>query len=205
MAYNRFKLKDLEEKLQLNVEKNKWLPVSFTYSASDVFLLQQLGEAANEALNSEKARSEFVIAPTLQALRRMNPGLFSIFSGYEFNVDKSLDLNGFCDFIFSLVPNKLSIQSPVFCVVEAKKQDIDENAIAQCGAEMYAAQLFNAQENHPQKIIYGCVTTAFSWAFLKLEHKNLSIDPNYVPLTFTEPHRVLAVLQWILDCSLANK
>jgi hypothetical protein len=204
MAYNRFKLKDLEGKLQLNVEKSMWLPTTLYYQTPDDFLLRQLSEAAKEALNSEKARSEFVIAPTLQALRRLNPNLFSIFSGYEFNVDKSLDLNGFCDFIFSLVPYKLTIESPVFCVVEAKKNDIDENAIAQCGAEMYAAQLFNVKENHPQKIIYGCVTTAFSWAFLKLEGKNLYIDPNYVPLTFSEPQRVLAVLQWILDCSLAN-
>jgi hypothetical protein len=67
---------------------------------------------------------------------------------------------------------------------------------------MYAAQIFNERKGKAQKAIYGCVTNAFSWCFLKLEEKNLYIDPNYVPLTFTEPHRVLAVLQWILDESI---
>jgi hypothetical protein len=67
---------------------------------------------------------------------------------------------------------------------------------------MYAAQIFNEREGNPKKQIFGCVTNAFSWCFLKLENKNLYIDPNYVPLTFTKPHEVLAVLQWILDESL---
>jgi hypothetical protein len=46
------------------------------------------------------------------------------------------------------------------------------------------------------------VTNAFSWCFLKLEGQHLYIDPNYVPLTFAEPHRALGVLQWVLDQSL---
>jgi hypothetical protein len=45
-------------------------------------------------------------------------------------------------------------------------------------------------------------TNVFLWCFLKLENQKLYIDPNYIPLTFTEPHRVLGVLQWILDESL---
>jgi hypothetical protein len=69
---------------------------------------------------------------------------------------------------------------------------------------MYAAQLFNERKGKAKKQIFGCVTNAFSWCFLKLENKNLYIDPNFVPLTFSEPHRVLTVLQWILDESLKN-
>lgn len=46
---------------------------------------------------------------------------------------------------------------------------------------------------------------AFLWCFLKLEGKILYIDPNYVPLTFTKPHEVLAVLQWILDAAMSEK
>jgi hypothetical protein len=55
------------------------------------------------------------------------------------------------------------------------------------------------------QLIYGCVTNAFSWCFMKLENKNLYIDTNFVPLNFTAPQNVLAVLQWILDVSIANK
>jgi hypothetical protein len=99
------------------------------------------------------------------------------------------------------VANTPLIEAPIFCLVEAKKGEVEEG-FGQCGAEMYAAQIFNERKGKAQKAIYGCVTNAFSWCFLKLEEKNLYIDPNYVPLTFTEPHRVLAVLQWILDESI---
>jgi hypothetical protein len=63
---------------------------------------------------------------------------------------------------------------------------------------MYAGQLFNQQQGKPQTNVFGCVTKAFSWCFLKLEGQNLYIDPNYLPLTFTQPHQVLGALQTIL-------
>jgi hypothetical protein len=38
---------------------------------------------------------------------------------------------------------------------------------------------------------------------MRLDDDNqLFIDPNYVPLTFTNPYSVLSALQWILDRSL---
>jgi hypothetical protein len=69
---------------------------------------------------------------------------------------------------------------------------------------MYAAQLFNQQHNKVQSAIYGCVTNAFNWCFLKLVDKNLYIDPNYRPLTFNNPEPVLQVLQWLLDECVAS-
>ena len=199
MAYNKFTLKELKTDLNLGVSNQHWLPALIPDFAKDEFLLRQLDEAQTEALSSEKARSEFIIAPVLKALRRHNQNRFSFYSGYRFDVDKKLKLNGFCDFILSLVPDSPLIEAPVFCVIEAKKEDIDNMALAQCGAEMYAAKLFNENEGHPKKVIYGCVTTAFLWCFLKLENKRLLIDPVYIPLTFTEPEKVLAVLQWVVD------
>ena len=199
MSYNKFKIKDLEEKLQLNVVQKAWLPLQFDVFAPDKLLLEILNCAETESLMTEKARSEFVIAPTLQALRRRNIDKFSIFSGYEFSIDKNLQLSGYCDYILSLAVNKITVNAPVFFVVEAKRLDIEDNALAQCGAEMYAALLFNAQANKPQKAIYGCVTSAFSWCFLKLENNTLYIDRNYVPLTLRNPNDVLAVLQHILN------
>ena len=85
--------------------------------------------------------------------------------------------------------------------ISAKKGDI-EAWLGQCGAEMYAAQIFNAREGHDKKAIFGCVTNAFSWAFLKLEDKNLYIDPNYIPLTYANPNLVLSVLQHLLNESM---
>jgi len=198
MAYNKFKSETLTEKLGIELELKAVIPQLLPEFKPTDLVLTILLEATNEALGTEKAKSEFIINPVLKELHRQNPNTFSYFSGYKFDVDAKLHLNGFCDFILSAFPNSPIIKTPVFCLVEAKKADIEEG-FGQCGAEMYAAQLFNERHNNPQKAIYGCVTNAFSWAFLKLENNTLFIDPNYVPLTFAEPHKVLAVLQWILD------
>ncbi len=203
MAYNKFKkLEQLRKELDITDIMRAWLPQDMSFYAEiSIFLKEELKDASYEALTSEKAKSESVIAPIIKELRRKNPHKFSFFSGLEFNIEGSKGLKGYCDFILSTKTEKAEITAPVFCLVEAKDGEIDKG-YAQCGAEMYAAQIFNEREGNPKKQIFGCVTNAFSWCFLKLENKNLYIDPNYVPLTFTEPHRVLAVLQWILDESL---
>src|SRR4051794_34597610 len=56
------------------------------------------------AINTEKARSEFIIAPVLAELRRMLGGKFGLFSGIEFDVDSARGLNGYCDFILTRSP-----------------------------------------------------------------------------------------------------
>jgi len=198
MAYNKFKSETLTEKLGIELELKSVIPQLLPEFKPTDLVLTILREATNEALGTEKAKSEFIINPILKELHRKNPNKFSYFSGYKFDVDAKLQLKGYCDFILSAFPNSPIIKTPVFCLVEAKKADIEEG-FGQCGAEMYAAKLFNERHDNPQKAIYGCVTNAFSWAFLKLENNTLFIDPNYVPLTFAEPHKVLAVLQWILD------
>ena len=103
----------------------------------------------------------------------------------------------------SAAPNTPIIKFPIFCLVEAKNGEI-ENGIGQCGAEMYAAQLFNDRHQHPQTIVYGCVTNAFTWRFLKLEQKMLSVDTQHIPLSLAKPETVLAVLQWILTQCLSE-
>jgi hypothetical protein len=205
MAYNKFKkLEQLSQDLQVESKNFSWLHTTFPAFSVSENLLNDLQDAMQEGLMTEKAKSEFVVVPVLRELRRKNPNTFKIFSGYEFDVDRKKNLYGYCDFMLSSQVDKIDITAPIFCLVEAKNAEIDKG-YAQCGAEMYAAQIFNEKQGKPQKVIYGCVTNAFSWCFMKLEGKNLYIDPNYVPLTFAEPHRVLAVLQWILDASLANK
>jgi hypothetical protein len=201
MAYNKFKkLNQLATDFGIVYENTPFLPSINPIEAS-LRLLEDLQDASAIALTTEKAKSEHIVVPILKEFLRKHINQISYFSGFEFNVDSEKKLTGYCDFILSLKPRQLEIISPVFCLVEAKNAEI-EKGLAQCGAEMYAAYIFNEKEGNPKKQIFGCVTNAFSWCFLKLENKNLYIDPNYVPLTFTEPHRVLGVLQWILDESL---
>jgi hypothetical protein len=205
MSYPKFKkLAQLRQQFGINDIQQAWLPTQFNAFLPSSLLLETLAEAAYEPLQTEKAKSESIVAPILKELRRKNPLHVSSFSGFELMVDAKRGLNGYCDFILASVPHKIELTSPIFCLVEAKKDNI-EKGLAQCGAEMYAATLYNSLHETPKKVMYGCVTNAFSWCFLKLENNVLYIDPNYVPLTFVEPHHVLAVLQWILGESRNEK
>ena len=138
----------------------------------------------------------FIIAPVLYEIARKNKDIVSFFSGDNFDVDKDLGLKGFCDFLFSKVPESPVIREPVFCIVEAKNDNL-EKGVPQCVAEMYAAKLFNERNNNPIDVIYGCVTTGETWCFLKLAEKTCYIDVDrYYHLQLKE---LLGVLQTIVD------
>jgi hypothetical protein len=125
-------------------------------------------------LTNEKAKSEFVVAPILAEMWFINQR-FKPLSGLTFNIEASKGLKGVCDFMISAKPNASELDAPIFCVFEAKNDAI-EDWYGQCGAEMYAARIFNEREGNDIKIIYGAVTNGFTWQFLKLEGQTLFID-----------------------------
>jgi hypothetical protein len=127
------------------------------------------------AVNTEKARSELIIAPVLIEIRKIFKKEISFFSGIELNIDKERDLTGFCDFIISLSPEQLFLNTPVITVVEAKNENI-MSGLGQCAAEMIASRIFNEQEGTILPKIYGIVTSGNIWKFLKLEGNKLCID-----------------------------
>ncbi len=141
------------------------------------FLVQTLDFNAPVALaiNSEKVRSELIIAPLLLELKRRHPDRVSFFSGKEFNVDADRGLNGFCDFLISRSPQQSVIQSPVIAIVEAKNENI-ELGLGQCIAEMVAAQIFNQRKGLEIPMILGAVTTGSTWKFMQLEGKIVELD-----------------------------
>lgn len=126
-------------------------------------------------INSEKARSELIIAPILLEIKRQMPERISLFSGREFNVDAAKGLSGYCDFLISRSPEQLVIESPVIALVEAKNDNI-QLGLGQCAAEMIAAQIFNQQRENEIETIYGVVTTGSIWKFLKLKEQSIEID-----------------------------
>ncbi|OQX27877.1 MAG: hypothetical protein BWK80_03130 [Desulfobacteraceae bacterium IS3] len=127
------------------------------------------------AVNTEKARSELIIAPVLVEIRKIFGKKISFFSGIELNVDKERDLTGFCDFIISRSPEQLFLKTPVIAVVEAKNENI-MSGLGQCAAEMIASEIFNEQEGTALSKIYGSVTSGNIWKFLKLENNKIYID-----------------------------
>jgi hypothetical protein len=127
------------------------------------------------AINTEKAKSEFIIAPTLLELRRQLGGTIGLFSGIEFNVDASKGLNGICDFILTREARQFTLTAPLITVVEAKNDNLS-SGLGQCIAEMYAAQLFNKAAGKDEQAIFGVVTTGSAWKFLRLEGLELTLD-----------------------------
>jgi hypothetical protein len=148
-------------------------------------------------LHSEKIKSEILIIPIINEIRLRNPQKFTFFSGYQFNVDEKRGLKGFCDFLISGQYNAVFIESPLLAVVEVKHNQDLIDAVPQCIAEMYAAQLFNEQENHPKKVIFGAITNGYEWLFLKLEEKQVIIDTERYMLK--ELQNLLGIWQTIVD------
>jgi hypothetical protein len=89
---------------------------------------------------SEKARSENLITPILFDVYEHSHQNITIFSGCSLNINEQLF--GICDYIVAGKSRLLALDSPIVCIVEAKNRSIEEG-LAQAGAEMVAAQLFN--------------------------------------------------------------
>jgi hypothetical protein len=130
-------------------------------------------------VNSEKARSGFIITPILgEAKLRVGPEV-NVLPGVTFDVDKAQGLTGFCDYLITRSREIFYVKGPILAVVEAKKEDIVAG-LGQCVAAMVAIKLFNEQEGTPLSPIFGCVTSGSIWRFLKMEESRLFIDqPEY--------------------------
>jgi hypothetical protein len=126
-------------------------------------------------IGTEKVRSEMIIAPLLVELREQSGHQIAVFSGAEFGVDVAQGLAGFCDFLVSRSPTLLAVTAPALAVVEAKREDLTAG-VAQCIAEMYAATLFNAQNDEPRPYLYGAVTSGTNWRFLRLDGLHAEVD-----------------------------
>ena len=177
MAYSDFDLKKVRQTFELQIDEQSNLFADVEPRQASLTLVQTLNETVNLAIaiNTEKARSEMIIAPILLEIRRQAHYEISLFSGTEFNIDVARGLSGYCDYIISLSKEQLMVNTPVFMIVEAKNENI-KGGLGQCVAEMVAAQIFNQQEGQVIEIIYGAVTTGEIWKFLKLRGSVVSID-----------------------------
>ncbi len=177
MSYSDFSLSSVKKAFDLTLIKNVDLFASLPEVEPGELLEETLRENLPIALasNTEKARSELIIAPILVELRRKLERKISLFSGINFSVEPQLGLNENCDFIISLSEEILFLTAPVITLVEAKKEDLNAG-LGQCVAEMVGAQMFNRRENNSISTIYGTVTSGTNWRFLRLEEKRVYID-----------------------------
>lgn len=143
------------------------------------------------SIRTEKARSEFIIAPVLSELRKQAEQQISIFSGTEFNVDEAHGLNGRCDFLVSRSPYQLLIESPIVIAVEAKQDDFDGGTV-QCIAEMIAARIFNEQKGNLQNHIYGIITNGQLWKFAILDGVFAKVEIDFYEIE--EIEKIMGIL-----------
>ncbi len=197
MAYNKFTINQIRRQFGIQVIESPDLFVNVTPVAPSkilgALLITYIPLA--EAIGTEKAKSEFIVAPILAELREITNQQISLFSGLEFNIDETQGLTGRCDYIISSSPLQFSLTAPVLVMVEAKNDNINEG-LGQCMAEMVAAQLFNQQEGNETKAVYGCVTTGSIWRFLKLEDKQIWIDDKQYFIQ--TPELILGILVYIV-------
>jgi hypothetical protein len=180
MAFRDFSFPQVQKDLGLTVHD------ADLYSSAPPFQVREEfaafirdGVALAVANSTEKAKSEFIIAPVLLELRRSLAEGFFLFSGVEWEADASRGLNGYCDFIITRGESQHVLGAPFVAIAEAKN-DLIRTGMGQCIAAMYGAQLCNQQAKRSIPCVYGVVTTGSAWKFLRLEGNTLTIDiPEY--------------------------
>jgi hypothetical protein len=107
------------------------------------------------------------------------------------------DLTGVVDYL--LTPQRDYIDTPMLCIVEAKKDDF-EQGLAQCLVEMYACRQLNARQGiyHP---LYAIVTNGAGWQFYRYEDGQVFES---VLFTRADTEKLLGVLDCIFAAGAAN-
>ena len=204
MAYSDFSnASDIKKTLDINYKT-----VSFTKAIvipnrqPSAHLLEDISRIPfNFLAFSEKARSEFLITPILREVWKNNYQRIMLFSGMNLDYDKSIGLNGVCDFLIQKGQNGSILEYPIICLVEVKNYNVVDG-VAQCIAEMYAAQQLNKQHEVNIPFVYGVVTDGQNWYFLRLQDKQAQIDETNYQIANID--QILGVFDWLIDSILAH-
>lgn len=178
MAYGDFDVPTLRARFGLALEQHRNLFADLPEVPPSPALQRHFDRWLRVALasNSEKARSELIIAPILMEAVERSPGPVNLFSGINFDVDRARGLNGFCDYLLTASEDRYYPTRPVTAVAEGKREDV-VGGLGQCAAAMLGAQLFNAADAAmADRPVYGATTTGTDWKFLRLCGPTLAID-----------------------------
>ncbi len=196
MPYSSFTLAKAKKEFGLTTaEGGRFLPPIDPIAPSS-----RLQEALEDlpwaiAVGSQKAKSEGIIYPILQEVRRILKNQVSLFSGRDFTVDVNKGLNGYVDYLISRSQEQLEIEAPVVVVGEAKRDNLNEG-LGQCIAEMVADQMFNQDNQVNITTIYGSVSNGTQWRFLKLEGSTVTID--LMDYSLPPVDQILGFLVWMV-------
>jgi len=196
MAYSNYTLQEVVKTFELKFEENNLFPVIKPIPILIYEHIIKRGIRIALPNGSEKKRNELIVMPLLCELSEINNDQISIHSGELLNVDLEKNLNGECDFIVSFSKINSYLEAPIMIMVEAKKQDMTKG-IDQCAAQMMGAKIFNQQQGKPTDTIFGCVTTAETWRFIRIKNNVITLDTSAYGIN--EIDKVLGILQIIVD------
>lgn len=198
MAYSDFTLSEVKDKflLSLNEKSNLFDDVKEIDYSEHLKETLKYNTPLGVSINTEKARSELIVAPVLVEIVKKLEHQISLFSGSELNVDKSKGLNGVCDFIISLSTEQFFLNAPIIAIVEAKNDNIN-SGLGQCISEMLSSKLFNEQKANSIKNTYGVVTTGSLWKFMKLSGNIVWIDLDEYHISNVS--KIIAIFVSIID------
>ena len=196
MAYNDFTLDKLMNDFGVEIPGERDMFADAPPVEAGPWLPESLKQADNVGFGSEKSRSERLVSPILAELSSRNRDAFAIISGASLDIDPGHGLNGECDFILSLMRLQDLVRAPIFCITEAKKQDM-ELGTAQCAAQLLGAARLNEREKKVIPALYGCCTTGLEWRFLRFSANTFVLDD--ARYLISNLSKLLGALQFIIN------
>jgi hypothetical protein len=176
MSFKDFRFPNVGQDLGLHL-----LDADLFSSAPECPVRESIAEIVREGVqlalanSTEKAKSEFIIAPVLLELRRLGEGKIALFSGVQWDVDPARGLAGYCDFILTKGGSEHILRAPFVAVVEAKN-DLIRTGLGQCIAAMYAARISNERTHERSGPVFGIVSTGAAWKFLRMDGEDVLLD-----------------------------
>jgi hypothetical protein len=195
MAYSDFTLTKLKKQFGLEQKRTELFNDVIDTPVSERLSLD-IEEGLTMPKNTEKARSENLVSPVLKEIFRRNKQKLTLFPGYGLTVDSEKGLNGNCDCIIAGRADIMELTNPIICLVEAKNGVI-EDGYGQCGAEMYAARLYNEDLGTSIPEMFGIVTNGEEWQFMMLKEQVIYFESKTISLDRLP--RILGILQHIVD------
>lgn len=193
MAFSNFGFPDVVAQLGLTLRPSQHLFSNAPPRAASPAVRQSLEQNVQLAItiNTEKARSEWMVAPVLAEFWAGYHAQIGLYSGVEFSADPEAGLTGVVDFMISNAPQVPHIVSPVAVLFEAKRDNLHDG-LGQCIASMVGAWRFNQREGNAVPIVYGGMTTGSLWKFLRLIGSELTLDLREYSLA--EVDKILGIL-----------
>jgi hypothetical protein len=142
MAYANFDFKTAVHRFELSEarEDDLFTPIELIEPSETLRgILDEFAPVAL-AINTERARREYIISPILMEVKRRSEVEVNVFPGVILTVDEARGLTGSCDYLIARSPKIYYLEAPVVAVVEAKREDLT-SGLGQCVAEMVTIQI----------------------------------------------------------------